>query len=55
MGIQPGFLLSPLLVAVVEDVVTEYTREGVLIDFFYPDYIVLMTNTIMGEGNKFRY
>ena len=36
----------------VEDVVTEFDREGVLSELLYADDLVLMSETIMGLWNK---
>ena len=53
MGMHQGSVLSPFLVAVVVDVVTELARKGVLSDLLYTDDLVLMSERIMGLENKF--
>ena len=45
-------MLSPFLVAVVVDVVTEFARKGVLRELLYADDLVLMSDTIKGLRNK---
>ena len=35
MGVYQGSVLSPFIFAVVEDVVTEFAREGVLSEFYF--------------------
>ena len=53
VGMHQGSVLSPFLFAVVADVVTELVREGALSELLYADDLVLMSETIMGLGNKF--
>ena len=45
-----GSVLSHFLLAVVVDVVTEYTREGALSELLYADDLVLMSETIRESG-----
>ena len=47
-----GSLLSPFLLALVVDVVTEFAREGVLSKLLYADDLVLMSETIERLRNK---
>ena len=46
-------VLSPFLLAVVVDVVTEFSREGALSELSYVDNLVLISETIMGLRNNF--
>ena len=48
-----GSVLTPLLLAVVVDVVTEFVCKGALSELLYADDLVLMSETIMGLRNKF--
>ena len=51
VGMHQGSVLSPFLFAVVVDVVTEFSREGVLNELLYADDLVLMNETIVGLRN----
>ena len=53
MGMLQRSVLSPILFAVVVDVVTEFARDGVLSELLYADDLVLMSETIEGLRNKF--
>ena len=53
VGMHQGSVLSPFLIAVVVDVVTELAREGVLSELQYADDLVLMNEIIKGLRNKF--
>ena len=53
VGMHQGSILSPILFAVVVDVVTEFSRDCVLSEFLYVDDLVLMSETIEGLRNKF--
>ena len=53
VGMHQGSVLSPFLLAVVVDVVTEFAREGALSELLHADDIVLMSETIDGLRNKF--
>ena len=53
MGMHQGFVLTPFLLAVVVDVVTEFDRKGVLIELIYADGLVLMSETMEGLRNKY--
>ena len=53
VGMHQGSVLSPLLFAVVVDVVTEFVNEGALSELLYADDIVLMSETINGLRDKY--
>ena len=53
VGIHQGSVLSPFLFAVVVDVLSEFAREGALSELLYADDLVLMSETIEGQWNKF--
>ena len=53
LGMHQGSVLSPFLLAVVVDAVTEFAREGELSEFLYAVDLVLMCETIEGLRNKF--
>ena len=53
VGMHQGSVLSTFLLAVVVDVVTEFSRDGALRELLYADGIVLMSQTIEGLRNKF--
>ena len=53
MGMHQGSVLSPFLIAVVVDVVTEYVKNGALSELLYAYDLVLMSETIEGLRNKF--
>ena len=53
IDVQKGSVLSPFLLAVMVDVVTELIREGSPSELLYGDDIVLTSETIKGLGNKF--
>ena len=53
VGMRQASMLLPFLFAVVVDVVTEFAREGALKVLMYADYLVLMSETIKGNSNKF--
>ena len=53
VGMHQGSVLSPFLFAVVVDVVTEFTREGVLSELLDADVLVLMSETFEGLWDKF--
>ena len=48
-----GSVLSPFLLAVVVDVVTEFARECALSEMLYANDLVLVSETIEGLRNKF--
>ena len=51
IGVHQGSVLSPLLSAIVVDVVTNKIKEGMLPDILYTDGIVLISDT-MAELHK---
>ena len=53
VGMHQGSVLSPFLLAVVVDVVTEFAREGAISELLYADELVMMSETIEGLRNKF--
>ena len=46
-------VLSPFLLSLVVDVITEFAREGALSELLYADDFALMSETIEGLRNKF--
>ena len=53
MRMHKKSVLSPFIFELVEDVVTEFTREGALSELLYADDLVLMSETIEGIRKKF--
>ncbi|XP_006813953.1 uncharacterized protein LOC102807557, partial [Saccoglossus kowalevskii] len=53
VGVHQGSVLSPLIFAVVIDVVTESAREGLMREMLYADDLVLMDDTMEGLREKF--
>ena len=51
--VQQRSVLSPFLLTVVVDVVTELVRDGVLNELLYNEDLVLMTKAIIALRNKF--
>ena len=47
-SVHQGSVLSPLLFAIVVDVVTESTRESLMNEILYADDLVLMAETMVG-------
>ena len=52
VGMHQGSVLSPLLIAVVADAVTEYAREGAQCELLYADDLDLLSETTKGLRNK---
>ena len=48
VGMHQGSVLSPFILAVVVDVVTEFAREGGLSELLYAYDLLLMSETIEG-------
>ena len=46
VGVHQGSVLSPLIFAIVVDVVTEHAREGLLNEILYADDLVLMSENL---------
>ena len=46
VGVHQGSELSPLIFAIVADVVTEHAREGLLNEILYADDLVLMSESM---------
>ena len=44
------YVLSPFLLVVVEDVVTDFAREDVLSELLYADDLILMNEIIEDSG-----
>ena len=53
VGVHQGSVLSPLVFAIVVDVVTERAREGLMYEMLYADDLVLMSETMEGLREKF--
>ena len=53
VGMHQGSTLSSFLFAVVVNVVTKFTTEGVLSELLYADDLILMSETIEGLRNYF--
>ena len=53
VGVQQGSMLSPLVFAIVVDVVTESVRSGLMSKMLYADDLVLMSETMEGLREKF--
>ena len=49
-----GSVLSPLIFAIVVDVVTEHAREGLLNEMFFADDLVLMTESLGNLRERFQ-
>ena len=53
VGVHQGSVLSPLLFAIVVDVITENARRGVVNELLYADDLVLTTETIEDLKKRF--
>ena len=53
VGVYQGSVLSPLLFAIVVDVVTENAKRGVVNELLYADDLVLMSKTIEDLKERF--
>ena len=53
VGVHQGSVLSPLVFAIVVDMVTESVRNGLMSEMLYADDLVLMSETMEGLRQKF--
>ena len=53
VGVHQGSVLSPLVFAIVVDVVRENVRNGLISEMLYADDLVLMSETMEGLREKF--
>ena len=53
VGVHQGSVLSPLLFAIVVDVITEYARRGVVIELLYADDLVLISEDMEDLKERF--
>ena len=53
VGVHQGSVLSPLLFAIVVDVITENARRNVVNELMYADDLVLMSETMEDLKKKF--
>ena len=53
VGVHQGPVLSPLLFAIVVDIVTENAREGLMKEVLYADNLVLISETMEGLKERF--
>ena len=53
VGVHQRFVLSPLLLAIVVDVITENTRKGVVNELLYADDHALMSKTMENLKERF--
>ena len=53
VGVHQGSMLSPLVFAIVVDMVTESVRNGFMNEMLYADDLVLMSETMEGLREKF--
>ena len=53
VGIRQGSVMSPLVFAIVVDVITEYAREGLLITILHADDLVLISESTVNFCEKF--
>ena len=54
IGVHQGSALSPLIFAIVVDVVTEHAREGLLNEILYADDLVLMSESLEDLRKRFQ-
>ena len=54
VGVHQESVLSPLLFAIVVNVITENAREGLMYEILYADDLVLMSETMEGLREKFQ-
>ena len=53
VGVRQGSVLSPLLFAIVADLVTENVRNGLMSEMLYADDMALTSETMEGLREKF--
>ena len=53
-GVHQGYVFSPLIFAIVVDVLTEHAREGLLNKIFYADDLVLMSESLKDLRVRFQ-
>ena len=53
VGVHQGSVLSPLLLAIVADVITENARRGVVNELLYADDLVLMSEIMENLKKRF--
>ena len=53
VGVHQGSVLSPLFFAIVEDVITENARRGVVIELLYADDLVIMSEDMEDLKERF--
>ena len=54
VGVHQGCVLSPLIFAIVVDVVTEHAREGLLNEILYANDLVLMSESLEDLRERFQ-
>ena len=54
IGVHQGFVLPPLIFAIVVDVVTNHAREGLLNEILYVDDLVLMSKSLNDLRERFQ-
>ena len=54
VGVHQGSVLSPLIFAIVVDLVTEHAREGLLNEILYVDDLVLMSESLEDLRERFQ-
>ena len=52
VGVQQGSVFSPLVFAIVVDVVLESVRNGLMYEMLYADDLVLISETIEGREGE---
>ena len=54
IGVHQGFVFTPLIFAIVVDVVTEHAKEGLLNKILYTDDLVLMSESLEDLRERFQ-
>ena len=54
VGVHQGSVLSPLVFAIVVDVVTQNMRNGLMSEMLYTDELVLTSETMVGSSGNGR-